>query len=224
MIERSSESWTTGSSGRSTARLGFAGPTAALFFGLSLLGFAAARTDGYTHATKAVSELGATGAPNAQVFNLLGFIIPGLLVIALAVGVNRALQATERHMMGSILLALSGVFCVGAGVFPVDMAARTSTASLLHLAAAQLTGLAFAVAVFPLGAAMRRDPEFAALGSVTPWFVLFLVANVAWQIVWQTTGLVLPGWGQRLGFTGYFLWMALAGWRIMLWGRQSRAT
>lgn len=39
-------------------RIGWAGPLAALSFTVSVVVFAAMRTDGYSHATKAVSELG----------------------------------------------------------------------------------------------------------------------------------------------------------------------
>jgi hypothetical protein len=55
---------------------------------------------------------------------------------------------------------------------------------------------------------------------VTPWFVLFPVTNVAWQVAWQAGGLVLPGWGQRIGFAGYFLWMALAGLALAFGRRE----
>lgn len=202
-------------SGAGVGKAGWAGIAAAVAFATSLVGFAAVRNDGYTHGTKAVSELGAVGAPNALAFNLLGFVLPGLLVVALAVGLHRGLRASGSRATGPALLALSGLAFAGAGVFPVDMAARESMLSLLHLAASQLTGLAFAAAVFPLGAAMRRHPGLAGLGRVTPWFVLLLVVNVAWQIAWQATGVVLPGWGQRIAFAGYFLWVALAGWRLV---------
>lgn len=58
------------------------GGFAVVWFWTLLLGFAAARTDGYSHLTKAVSELGSVGAPNGTVWNLLGF---GLTGAALAV-------------------------------------------------------------------------------------------------------------------------------------------
>jgi hypothetical membrane protein len=195
---------------RAAQRLGWAGPAAAALFAVSLIGFAAIRTDGYTHATKAVSELGAVDAPNALGFNLLGFVLPGLLVAVLA----GALRAALKSWAGPLLLGISGLFFLGAGVFPVDMTARNSALSVAHLAMAQLSGVAFAIAVFPLGSAMRRHPHFAALGRVTPWFLLFLLANIAWQVVWQATGSILPGWGQRIAFGGYFAWAALAGYQL----------
>ena len=201
-------------SNRTPVWTAWAGVLAAVLFTASLAGFAALRTDGYSHGTKAVSELGAIGAPNALAFNVLGFMLPGLLVAVLAFGLHRMLRASGKAGSGPLLLALSGLFFACAGVFPADMAARSSPTSMLHLAAAMGAGLLFSTAVFPLGAALRRQLGFTTLGRATPWFVLFLAANIGWQGVWQATGWVLPGWGQRIAFAGFLLWAALAGWRL----------
>lgn len=190
--------------------LPLAGPAASLAFTSSLVGFAAARSDGYSHARKAVSELGALGAPAASAFNLLGFVVPGALVIGLAVAIlQRAPRRTCRT--GVVLLGLSGLSMALAGVFPVDMGARASLTSTLHLIAASASGLLWCSALFWLGPVLRRHLGLHTLGRLTPWFGLFLVANVAWQAVWQSTGLVYPGWGQRIGFAGYFLWTFSVG-------------
>lgn len=187
-----------------------AGPAAALLFAGSLFGFAAVRTDGYTHGTKAVSELGAAGAPHAAAFNLLAFVLPGVLVVVLAAVIRRA-AGPRGARTGPVLLAGSGIALVAAGVFPVDMAHPASAVSVAHAAGSMLTGIFWAAALFWLGPLLRRDLGLRTLGRLTPWFMLFLLANVAWQAAWQSGGLVLPGWGQRIGFAGYFLWVALTG-------------
>lgn len=186
------------------------GPAAAVLFAGSLSGFAAARTDGYTHGTKAVSELGAVGAPHAAMFNLLAFVLPGLLVVVLAAVIRRA-AGPQGARTGPALLAASGMALVVAGVFPVDMAHPGSAGSIAHAAGAMLTGMCWAAGLFWLGPLLRRDCGLRTLARLTPWFVLFLLANVAWQVAWQAGHLVLPGWGQRIGFAGYFLWVALTG-------------
>lgn len=189
--------------------LGWCGPAAAVFFAASVMGFAALRHDGYSHATKAVSELGAMGAENALAFNVLGFMVPGLLVILLAVACGRMVGSG----FGAFYLAVSGAALTASGLLPADMAHRDGQATLLHGIAAIVSGLAFAIAVFPIGAAMRKTPGFIHLGQWTPWFVLFLLANIGWQIAWKATGnpFFYPGWGQRIAFASYFLWMTLAG-------------
>lgn len=190
--------------------LALAGPVAAVLFACSLFGFAAARTDGYTHATKAVSELGAVGAPDATAFNVLAFVVPGVLVVVLAAVIARAAGARGART-GPALLAGSGLAFVVAGVCPVDMANRGSAGSIAHAAGAMLAGVCWAAGLFWLGPLLRRELGLRTLGRLTPWFVSFVLANVAWQVAWQAGGLVLPGWGQRIAFAGYFLWVALAG-------------
>lgn len=207
---------------RPDLRLALAGPAAAVLFAGSLIGFAAARTDGYTHGTKAVSELGAAGAPHAAAFNLLAFIVPGMLVLVLAAVIGRA-AGPRGARTGPALLAGSGIALVAAGVFPVDMAQRASAGSMAHAAGAMLTGICWAAALFWLGPLLRRELGLRTLGRLTPWFVLFLLVNVAWQAAWQSGGVVLPGWGQRIGFAGYFLWVALVGLALASGRREGAA-
>ncbi|MEV8638155.1 DUF998 domain-containing protein [Streptosporangium sp. NPDC051023] len=187
-----------------------AAPLAAVLFLVSVTVFAALRDDGYSHAHKAISELGASGAPHAFAFNALGFVAPGLLVVAFAVGFVGLIRS-GGSLLGPGLLGLSGVTLALAGIFPVDMAQRDSWASLAHLASATASGIFWACSLFWMGRLLARVPVPAVWVRLTPWFVLFPVANVAWQAMWQTTGWPPPGWGQRLAFAGYFLWLAVTG-------------
>lgn len=208
-----SEAWRAG---------GWAGPLAAGLFLTSLLGFAAKRADGYTHATKAVSELGAIGAPDALAFNLLGFIVPGLLIAVLAAALWPAARGAGR--VGPFLLALCGVAVAAAGVFPVDMAARASTTSVLHASAAVSSGVLWALALFPLGSLLRRTLGLSLWGALTPWFLLFLVGNIAWQVAYAADLHAAPGYGQRFGFAGVFLWAAVTGVLVARLGPLDRRT
>ena len=189
---------------------GWSGPIAAALFAACLIGFAAARPD-YSHATKAVSELGAVGAPNATLFNVYGFLLPGILVAVLGLVLHRLIRDPKRSPVGPALLIVSGLSIVGAGLMPVDMDNLRGFLSLGHMLMVQASGLAFALALFVLGFRMLGDERWRRFGRVTPWFVLFLLANIAWQTAWLSTGAVMPGWGQRIGFFGYFSWVALAG-------------
>lgn len=198
-----------------SANLGLAGPLSAALFLVSLLGFAAVRTDGYSHGTKAVSELGALGAPSAIAFNLMAFIIPGLLVVVIAVAVRRAI-GSRMGWVGPALLALSGIALVAAGVFPVDMADEGSPASAAHFAGAILTGVFWSFSLFWVGPGLRSRPEFEGIGRITPWFVLFPVANLLWQVAYGFGIGETPGWGQRIGFLGYFLWLTWLGLALFL--------
>ena len=185
---------------------GLATLSASILFTGSLIIFRQLRLDGYTHGTKAVSELGAVGAPNAIAFNLLGFVLPGLLVVFAAATLARA----TGNAKGMALLALTGAAWALTGVFPFDMAARASLTSQAHLAAAMLTGLFWALALFRSPPTLV-DAGQAALARHGRWLVLALLANIAWQVAQQSGAPILPGWGQRLGFAGMMLWLGLLG-------------
>lgn len=204
---------------RASANLGLAGPVAAGLFTLSLVGFAAMRTDGYSHGTKAVSELGAVGAPSALAFNLLAFVVPGLLVVMLSVALRRCVGA-KLGWVGPTLLGLSGIALVAAGAFPVDMADRSSPVSIAHYVGAILTGVFWSFALFWVGPGLRTQAGFETIGRLTPWFVLFTLANVLWQVAYGFGLGELPGWGQRIGFLGYFLWLSCVG--LVLYFQGSR--
>jgi hypothetical membrane protein len=187
------------------------GPAAGILFAVSLIGFAAMRTDGYSHATKAVSELGSVGAPSALPFNLLAFIIPGALVVLFGL----KLAMTARPRTGPYLLIASGLFLALAGLSPAALDDYQATTTLWHVVGAMGAGACWVAALFWTGPLLRRRFGLQALGRITPWFGLFMLANIGWQIAFQATGLVMPGWGQRIGFFGYFLWLAVTG--VLLW-------
>lgn len=200
---------------RGSATASLAAPLAGTMFGLSLLAFAAVRTDGYSHATKAVSELGAVGAPSALAFNVLAFIVPGLLIVWFGMFLVRESQGRT----GPLLLAGSGLMLVIAGLFAVDLQDNGSVTSLGHVVGVVGSGLLWIASLFWTGPLLVRHFGLARWGRITPWFALFLFVHIGWQVAWQATGLVLPGWGQRIGFLGYFLWIGTTG--VLLWRRGS---
>lgn len=76
---------------------------------------------GYSHASQAVSELGAVGAPNAAA-QAVNFLLLGLLTLAFAVGLHRGIGGGEGSKGGPALLAafaISGGF--GSAAFPCDL-------------------------------------------------------------------------------------------------------
>jgi hypothetical protein len=175
---------------RTTALLGFA---ATALFAAALAVFAAAHP-GYEHGTKAVSELGATGAPNALAWNLVGFLLPGILLALFGLGLGTSVD--DRRT--GLYLAMSGL-AFAATAAPVDMNDLRSPLSLVHIAAS------FMVFLLWLPAALRLlkspAPE---LRRVT---LIFLVLALTAGAI-RFTPLLLPGWGQRLSFLAYFGWVS----------------
>lgn len=191
--------------------MGLCGPAAAAMFMASVLGFAAMRS-GYSHATKAVSELGVVGAPNAAAFNLFGYILPGLLICGLAYALWGSLLGRSR--IGPALLTLSGLSLAATGIFPADMSDMSAMTSVLHMAGANGAGVFWALGLFWAGPSLKAA-GFRLWGAITPAFVIFLLAHIAWQIAFAMELHVMPGYGQRLAFAGYFAWAAITGWLLV---------
>jgi hypothetical membrane protein len=171
---------------------GLLGLAATLLFAAALVFFAAAHP-GYEHGTKAVSELGATGAPNALAWNLIGFLLPGVLLALFGLG----LGATVQDRRTGLYLTLSGIAFAATAV-PADMESLQSPLSLAHIVASLM------VFLFWLPASLRLLKQPAPeLRRITIFFLLFAVAAAAIRF----TPLLLPGWGQRLSFLAYFGWI-----------------
>ncbi|MDM8000462.1 MAG: DUF998 domain-containing protein, partial [Dehalococcoidia bacterium] len=62
---------------------------------------------GYSHTEQRLSELGAAGAPHSSVFNLLGLMTSGALVVVLSAGLHAELGGNRLARIASPLLAVS---------------------------------------------------------------------------------------------------------------------
>lgn len=187
---------------RGTAALG---GFAAVWFGALLFGFAAVRTDGYSHLTKAVSELGVVGAPNMLAWNGLGFGLTGVMLAVFGWGLGRRVEPERRLIAG--WLTASGL-AFAATATPADMEALKSPGSLIHIGASLLVFVFWLPAAWRL-AGGRSGPALARVSTVALW------AALAAMLI-RLAGVVPPGLGQRLSFAVYFGWVfAAAGvlWR-----------
>lgn len=170
--------------------------------------FAALRPD-YAHATKAVSELGAWGAPNMWVFNVLGYVLPGLMLAACGWLLGRAAKSTAI----AVLLALSGAGVAVAGVFPADMSDYRSFTTMGHLAGSTGSLLAWALALIcSILLARKSWPALAAVSAAA------LALTVSAFFLYET----LPsGIVQRLTFGIFFAYFLIAS--LLMWQRARAA-
>jgi hypothetical membrane protein len=183
---------------RLTALIGLG---ATLWFALSLFGFAALQP-GYSHFTKAVSELGVDGAANALAWNIVGFGGTGLLLAWFGWRYGRlVLPGTS---WAAIWLAVSGLAFAANGVFPANMSNWWAPVTIAHISMSLLVQLAWFVGVYPVYG-LRRT-RWNGLVTLTTWTIWALVAVFMLRFV---PGL-LPGLTQRLAFAVYFAWYAAA--------------
>jgi hypothetical membrane protein len=177
----------------------FCGIAAPIWFVAALMLFAALRPE-YSHLTKAVSELGALGTPNALAWNLLGFGAVGAMVMAFAVGFGRI----ARSWASMFTIGISGLGFAAAGLFPADMSDLQSTITKLHIASSILSFAGFISAVVVVGWTLWRRcgwPRFA--GAATIFGVIAIASVVAREFSIPT------GLAQRINFVAYLLWVAI---------------
>ncbi|MGF6419042.1 putative membrane protein [Stenotrophomonas sp. AN71] len=186
--------------------LRLSGVIAALLFVLAVLGFGAG-LDGYAQARHPVALLGAHGVPHALAFNLLGFVLPGLLAAVVAEGLRRRLPATAgwAPRVGSQMLLLAGLAFAVMGLLPLDVDDLHGPASQLHASAWMIWVLGFVAGTLLLGMSQLRQPHGRALGGLAlACGVLAALAAFALQ------GVLPAPMAQRLAFACWVVWLAAA--------------
>lgn len=191
--------------------LPYAGLAAAVVFAAAVLGFGAA-LHGYSQVWHPVAVLGAQGVPRALAFNLLGFVVPGLLAAAVALQLRRHLpQAAGWPLRVGVQLALlAALGFIALGLLPLDPADLHNRASSLHATAWMLWWVAFVPGALLVAFGLRGR---------TGWRVLAWSSAIAALVVLVTVlfavELLPAGVAQRLGYTAWLYWLCVAAkWPI----------
>lgn len=160
----------------------------------------------FSHLQHPVGLLGGAHVPRAAAFNLLGFVVPGVLVAVAATGLRgRLADSPWSARIGTQALLLSSVAFAMQGLLPLDGRDLDGAGSRLHAASWTAWWLAFAVAAAGMGWGLRAGRQ-ARMGTA---FAACAVATLAFALLGP---LVLPaGLAQRLAFAGWFLAPWLAG-------------
>lgn len=188
---------------------GVYGVVATAWFTIALLVFAEIHP-GYSHATKAVSELGAIGAPHQHAWNLLGFLMPGMLIAfhGWGLGVN----AGDR--IAGAAFFLSGL-SFAATCVPADMSNYNAPTSQAHIVAS------LAVFAFWLAGSLRLTLSGAASSKALVRATTMCLWLAAAAAAVRFSGQIYPGSGQRLAFAAHFAWI-LSTALILLVQRPAR--
>ncbi len=182
---------------------GLAGLVAALVFLASAAAFGAA-LEGYSQWRHPVALLGAAGVPHAMAFNLLGWGVPGLLAMVVALRLLMRLPAGSRwpsRVAGQLLL-LAGMAFAGMGLLPLDVEALEGPASQAHASAWMVWILAFIAGTLMFGVGMwRRSPPLGLLALACG--AVAVVSGFALQ------GVLPAPLAQRITFASWAIWLAL---------------
>ncbi len=187
--------------------LNHAGWIAALLFPAAVTGFGAA-LDGYSQLQFPVALLGAKGFPNALAFNLLAFVLPGMLAGVVAMLLRRRLPAGAGWSLriGAQLVLLSALAFIAMGLLPLDPRDLENESSRLHGTAWMLWTVAFVPGAVLLGAGMLAY----AGARRFAWLCLVLAAGVL-LAGFVFTEFMPAGLAQRTAFGLWLLWLVGAG-------------
>ena len=172
----------------------------------------------YSHSTKAISELGSLDAPNRWAWNIGGYILPGLAISLLGVGLARHFDGEKGASWVARPLMASGLFMAMSGVFPGDFLNRTSPTMLLHAIGAFGSFIAFLVCAFSAPALLRRYAGWRAYVWPSTAIVILSIASGFFR-----SGNA-PGLGQRMGFLLFFMWIGLLGYGLIRNSQPVRST
>lgn len=182
------------------------GLLAAVAFVLAVAGFGAG-LDGYAQGRHPVALLGARGVPHALAFNLVGFVLPGLLAAGVAERLRRTLPtgAGWAPRVGSQMLLLAGLAFAAMGALPLDVDDLHGPASQLHASAWMIWVLGFVAGSVLLAVSGLRQAHGRALGVLALGCgVLAALAAFALQ------GILPAPLAQRLAFACWAVWLAAA--------------
>lgn len=173
---------------------------------------------GYDPASQYLSELGATGAPYADIVNYAGFLPVGTFLLLCLVVLVRVLPRGAGTFFGLVAIAAVSVSYIGAVFYPCDPGcpAEGSASQVMHNALGILGYLGPIIGLWLLAGQFRnkRPNWLSALtvltaGAMTLGFVLLASPELA----------AYRGASQRLADFSLFLWVAM----LIFWQHAIRS-
>lgn len=193
-----------------------AGITAAAVFWSALWVFGAVRQD-YSHVTQAISELGAIGAPHALAWNLIGFIITGLLLAIGGAGFAFAIDGRRSVLWW--LVVVSGLGFAGAGIIPAEMRDGSpnlqSSLTVCHILMAFVSGIPWLIASVLLISRIKLNPKWRSFKGMGVMFAVFGIVAYTLNLFAYSLPFLSqrPGLAQRFLFAVYFAWFLVLSFR-----------
>lgn len=192
------------------------GITAVVMGTLAVIIMAELRTDGYNHFHKAVSELGSIDAPNKWIFNLLGFIIPGILISIFSFNLLKEFRSYPIKSYPFYLFILSGLFLTLAGLFPANMESKTSINTIIHLIGAGGGGVFWFLCALTLWWQLKKNSIWRNAAIIS--FIIPFVMILAMGFVSENT----PGISQRIVFIALYLFVLILAGKQLLIANKTR--
>lgn len=195
---------------RVSAACGIATPILAALVGLGV-GY---MQQGYRFTEQRLSELGASGAPHAFIFNVVGLMTSGVLVLVLSLGFYSEFRGNRVAKIGSGLLALCGASLIMTGIFPCDVGTVEASASgIMHGVFAGIGTFAIISAALAMWLGLKDDAAW----RNHAWFSLGVaVVAVALDVPHLLSS--LPEWNgavQRIVVMVLLVWIEVMSIKLL---------
>jgi|SRR5262249_8991451 len=204
-----------------TRTLALAGVFAPVWFTTLIIAQGFLQPD-YSHVRMPISALAAWPTGWIQNFN---FYVTGVLAIAFAFALHRAVQPTARGRIGFALLVIGGIGLVLDGIFPWRMVNSVPTEPPAHVVGAILTFAATGLGLIVFSRRLNSDPRWRDLAPYTMCSgiaVLLLFITVGFFAV--DDGAPLHPWAgliQRVLGAVWFACVIVLSYRLLTTVRQS---
>lgn len=184
--------------------LALCGMLSGVVFLLALILFGAL-TPGYSHLSNAVSELGMQKSSFPMLFNLTGFLLPGILAVLFSAGFYINTRPHIGSLLVTVLTGISGLGFALLGVFPAANNFGSSVETQLHFTMVTVNYLPFLMLTF-LYPFRVRHPHWIRLK-----FFALATGVIAISSFFIPPSLLPAGISQRLGLGIYFVWLFVMG-------------
>ncbi|MBN2099837.1 MAG: DUF998 domain-containing protein [Dehalococcoidia bacterium] len=169
---------------------------------------------GYSFTEQRLSELGASGAPYALIFNVVGLITSGMLVVVFSLGLYSEFNSNRVARIGAGLLTVCGASLLMAGIFPCDIGTVEASASgILHGVFAGIGTFAIISAALAMWLGLKYD----AVWRKHSWFSLS-IAVVAVALYVPHLFSSLPRWNgavQRMLVMVLLVWIEIMSIKLL---------
>ena len=157
----------------------------------------------YSFLYKQISELGALDAPNKWIWNVFGYMIPGILISIYSIGLYQSMSEKKSSKLPLIGIFLTGFFMTFSGVFPADMDNRSSATTILHMVGSYGSYIFFLVGTFTYPKLMKKSSYWRCGNKLLLFFVWMTIVFGFWYYVFPN----IPSVGQRITFFFVFAWI-----------------
>ena len=200
--------------------LALGGVTGPLLFTVTTLICAGLRSD-YNHIHHVISELGATGTPNADLMNWIGFIPSGIMISSFGLSLTLLLPKNILARSGSVLITIFGLGMTVVGFISCDEGCPRE-GSLENNIHDQISGPIFLCATLGsllLGFTFRRLPYWRKLWlySIVSAILSFVFIII---LIDSLDSYRFTGMWQRLLLLTLFLWFGIVGLHVFKFWRS----